>query len=71
MEFILESYCNGKHLYRVDYELYQYVNDDGGFYRLIPDQDSYNYNKKGDTNSYSFQNGKAYIGSELIRSGQM
>lgn len=54
---------------QVDYELYQYVNDDaeGKLYRLIPDQDSYQITiKKGDTNSYSFRiDAKAYIpGSE-------
>ena len=43
MEFILNPIVMGSTFTRVDYELYQYVNDDaeGKLYRLIPDQDSY------------------------------
>lgn len=49
---------------KVDYELYQYVNDgpEGKLYILIPDEDNYQITiKKGDTNSYSFRiDAKAY-----------
>ena len=42
----------------VDYELYRYINNsnEGNLFRLIPDEDSYQFIiKKGDMNTYSFR----------------
>jgi hypothetical protein len=50
---------------RVDYELYRYINNEpqGKLFRLIPDQDSYQFVvKKDDPNLYSFKiDAKAYV----------
>lgn len=59
----------GETFTRVDYELYRYVNDElqGTLFRLIPEEDSYEFIvKKDDPNTYSFKiDAKAYpIGQE-------
>jgi len=50
---------------RVEYELYRYIDDqeEGTLFRLIPDEDSYEFIiKKGDTRTYSFRvDAKAYV----------